>query len=239
MAPFLLNTSTVYQKPPINLPAPLNCTQIDTASMSLDIGGFRRQYRYLPTWTVTVASRGSLILVDSLAAVVTWCQIPAAIKLRTGSTKRPSLEQVMWENGAVYFCTLVSLNVVNCVFVILSIAIQQGGGTSYVVTFIDPISSILNSRFLLALHETNARLEGAADESMSSLSLDTGSGDDRRAGSPELPEFLGVLGGPIHSFHDEDEDLRSLTFASPQEEEHENETEGEIQEIGRDGGNTV
>lgn len=101
------------------------------------------------------------------------------------------------------------------------------------------MSSILNSRFLLALHETNARLEGAADESISSLSLDISSVDDRRAGSPELPEYLGVLGGPIRSFHNDDEDLQSLAFAPPHEEEHETELEGEIQEIGRDGGNTA
>lgn len=101
------------------------------------------------------------------------------------------------------------------------------------------ISSILNSRFLLALHETNARLEGAADTSIPSLALDTRSGDDRRAGSPELPEFLGVLGGSIRSFQDEDEDLGSLEFAPPQEREHTSEVEGEIREMRRDGGNVV
>lgn len=107
-----------------------------------------------------------------------------------------------------------------------------------IITCLHSISSILNSRFLLALHETNARLVGA-NRSISSLSIDINDGDDQRAGSPELPQFLGAIGGPIHSFHDEDEDLRSLTFGPPQEEEHEAELEGEIQEIGRDGGNTV
>lgn len=92
----------------------------------------------------------------------------------------------------------------------------------------------MNSRFLLALHETNARLEGAGDASISSLSLNTGSGDNRRGDSPDLPEFLGVIGGSIHSFHDENEDLRSLEFAPPQEEDQ-SESEGAIQEIRREG----
>lgn len=95
------------------------------------------------------------------------------------------------------------------------------------------ISSILNSRFLLALHETNARLEGAANTSISSLSFNTGGGGDLRAGSPELPEFLGVLGGSIVSFHNNDEDPQSLGTSLPQEE-HQSEPEGEIQEIRRD-----
>lgn len=99
------------------------------------------------------------------------------------------------------------------------------------MNFLHSISSILNSRFLLALHETNAHLEGAADTSISSLSLSTGSGGERQAGSPELPEYLGVIGGSIHSFHDDEDDLQSLEFAPPQEEECQPVPEGEIQEI--------
>lgn len=108
------------------------------------------------------------------------------------------------------------------------------------LTHLHSISSILNSRFLLALHETSARLEGAAEASISSLSLDTGSSDDPQGGSepPELPEFLGIIRGLIRSFHCDDKDLGSLEFAPPWEEhEPDLEPEGEIQEIRRDGGN--
>ncbi|EIW56788.1 uncharacterized protein TRAVEDRAFT_49609 [Trametes versicolor FP-101664 SS1] len=243
MAPFVINASTAYQNPPINLPAPLGCTLIDTASRSLIIGwesessfDFTQQYGRL-----VIASRASLILVDSLAAAVTWAQTRAAIQMRTGTMKRPSLEQVMWKNGTVYFCTLVSLNVVDMVLVILSIAIAPGDISSYVVAFVDPISSILNSRFLLALHETSVQLQGAADASLSSLSLRTGRCDHPRAGSPELPAFLGVIGGSIHSSHDDDDggggggDLGSLGFAPPlrQDGEHQTEHEGESVESSR------
>ncbi|EIW56815.1 uncharacterized protein TRAVEDRAFT_49637 [Trametes versicolor FP-101664 SS1] len=128
---------------------------------------------------------------------------------------RPSLEQVMWENGAAYFCILVSLNVADMILTILSITIQPGA-EAYIAGFIDPISSILNSRFLLHLHETNARLEGA-DASMTSYSLRIDSGGDPRTGSPELPPFLGIIGGPIHSFPPDDQ--ASLDFAPQSREE--------------------
>lgn len=98
------------------------------------------------------------------------------------------------------------------------------------------ISSILNSRFLLALHETDAQVVGAVDTSISSLSLNSGSGGELHAGSPELPEYLGIIGGSIRSFHGDEDDLQSLEFAPPQEEEHQPELEGEIQEIRKDGG---
>lgn len=89
------------------------------------------------------------------------------------------------------------------------------------------ISSILNSRFLLALHETNGRLEGATDMSIDSLSINTGGGGD--------PEFLGIIGGSIYSIHGNDEDLESLESALPErerEEEHHIEPESEIGEGG-------
>ncbi|OJT08758.1 hypothetical protein TRAPUB_368 [Trametes pubescens] len=96
------------------------------------------------------------------------------------------------------------------------------------ILFVDPISSILNSRFLLALHETNARLEGAVDASITSLSLNISSGDDPRAGSPELPQFLGPIGGLIHSLPDDD--LESLEFApsAPSQRETLRDPEAEV-----------
>ncbi|EIW56803.1 uncharacterized protein TRAVEDRAFT_49625 [Trametes versicolor FP-101664 SS1] len=187
-----------------------------------------------------VASRGSQILVDLLAAATTWRKTRATIQLRTGVLDRPSLEQVMWKNGMVYFCVLCSLNVLDVVLFSFSLALAPiSGGSSYALQFIDPIVSILNSRFLLALHETNMRL-GGNDTSISSLSFNAGSQGNPREGSPELPEFLGIIGGPIHSFHG-DEDPETLEFALPsQEEVHQCEHElAEIVESGRDGGDVA
>lgn len=70
------------------------------------------------------------------------------------------------------------------------------------------ISSILNSRFLLALYETNSRLERGGSSASSFSTLNFGETDSpRAAGSPELPEFLHSLAGPIHSFPDHDPEL--------------------------------
>lgn len=59
----------------------------------------------------------------------------------------------------------------------------------------------MNSRFLLALYETNAKLERGAS-SFSSFSAGMGRIDLGQAGSPELPDFLHSLGGPIQSIPD-------------------------------------
>lgn len=65
----------------------------------------------------------------------------------------------------------------------------------------------MNSHFLLALYESNARLEGGGYSASSFSTLDFGEADLRGTGSPELPEFLQSLGGPIHSFPDHDPEL--------------------------------
>lgn len=64
---------------------------------------------------------------------------------------------------------------------------------------------MLNSRFLLALHETNAHL-AQGGTSVSSMSLDFGVAD-RAVGSTELPEFLTELAGPIHPAPEYDPEL--------------------------------
>lgn len=66
----------------------------------------------------------------------------------------------------------------------------------------------MNSRFLLALYETNSRLERGGSSASSFSTLNFGETNSlRAAGSPELPEFLHSLAGPIHSFPDHDPEL--------------------------------
>ncbi|KAL1938089.1 hypothetical protein VTO73DRAFT_11918 [Trametes versicolor] len=135
--PFLINTVTLYQIVPVNLPAPSNCT-----------------------------------------------------------------EAIMERN--IYFCTLVSLNTADIILVVLAITTRPNEALD-VVGFIDPICSILNSRFLLALYETNASLErGGASDLSFSLNID---GLVDGAKSPDLPEFLTSLAGPVHITSDDEADL--------------------------------
>lgn len=150
---------------------------------------------------------------------------------------------------------------------VLKITIIPDQGSSYAVALIDPyghislvasslplltlaaeyihsITSILNGRFLLALHETNARLEGAADASISSLSLGTVSSNDPRASAPVLPQFLGPIGGHIRSFSDDsynddlDSDVESVDFALASQDWSQSEFEVGPESDG-DGGNAA
>lgn len=81
----------------------------------------------------------------------------------------------------------------------------------------------MNSRFLLALHETNGRIERGGSFSSSFSTLNFGEADQRAAGSPELPEFLHSLGGPILSFPDHDPEL-----FDPETTTRQQEREGEV-----------
>lgn len=89
------------------------------------------------------------------------------------------------------------------------------------------ISSILNSRFLLALYETNAHLVERGGTLASSFStLAFGEGD--RAESPELPEFLSSLAGPIHSVSDNNEELFEFEMTSEQRADGEEALNGDV-----------
>ncbi|EIW56805.1 uncharacterized protein TRAVEDRAFT_49627 [Trametes versicolor FP-101664 SS1] len=237
MAPFVVNAISAYQRPPINLPAPLNCTEYNTASTSVNIGWVSvRQFlpdKQLLTYpysdnSVEECSDPRRLSGRRRHLVANTCSGSAqggyneATVTRTGDVgKRNYLFLVRYYSSIQgYSRTLVSINIVDMVLDILSITVTPGAASSYVVAFVDPISSALNSRFLLALHETNARMGGTDASMVSSLNFNAVSGGDPRVSSPELPGSLGVLGGPIHSFHEDDDDLESLQLASWSQEEH-------------------
>lgn len=78
----------------------------------------------------------------------------------------------------------------------------------------------MNCRFLLALYETNAYLERGGTSTSYFSTLGFCEADPRGARSPELPEFLNSLAGPIHSVPDHDLELfeSELTKAQPARE---------------------
>ncbi|KAL1938460.1 hypothetical protein VTO73DRAFT_11700 [Trametes versicolor] len=143
-----------------------------------------------------------LSLVGPAAVIVTWRRTRTA-RQSTQVLRRSSLEQILWDNGNVYFCALVSLNIANMTLITVTTLSQPSDVLNYLIVLVDPTSSILNSRFLLSLYETNIYLErGGGSASSFSSTLDFGEAD--RARSPELPEFLSSLAGPIHSIPDDD-----------------------------------
>ncbi|KAL1937385.1 hypothetical protein VTO73DRAFT_13791 [Trametes versicolor] len=141
---------------------------------------------------------------NTIAVVVTWWRARTARQITTHVLRRSSLEKILWENGNIYFCTLVAMNIGDMIIVVLSLTARPDEYTS-IIAFVDPISSILSSRFLLALYETNVNLERGGTSVSSFSTLDFG-GLDRAAGSPQLPEFLTSLAGPIQSVPDDDDD---------------------------------
>ncbi|KAL1937392.1 hypothetical protein VTO73DRAFT_13798 [Trametes versicolor] len=165
---------------------------------------------------VSVLSRICLILRDAVAVVVTWWRTRTARQTPTDILRQSSLEIIIWDNGNVYFCTIVLMNVADMILAVLSIRGTQLDNLAYVVNFLDPISSILNSRFLLALYETNAHLESGGTSASSFSTLDFREGNPP-AGSVALPGYLSSLAGPIYSVPDDGSEL----FDSDSTQKHE------------------
>ncbi|KAI0351136.1 hypothetical protein OH77DRAFT_1524361 [Trametes cingulata] len=112
----------------------------------------------------------------------------------TQDSEQPSLHRVLLQNGSVYFCVLLSLNIISITLDMLQLTFPNSVGEgSYVAQYIDPIITVLTSRFLLDLR--------AADEKLSS----GGAGSSVSAGSLE---FAGadILSGEVQPFWDLEED---------------------------------
>ncbi|KAL1937387.1 hypothetical protein VTO73DRAFT_13793 [Trametes versicolor] len=125
--------------------------------------------------------------------------------------------------------TLVAMNIADIVLKTSEVLITADiVKASYVADLIDPISSILNSRFLLALYETNAYLERGGSSASSFSTLDFGEADPRATGSPELPAFLNSLAGPIHSFTDHSFTDHDPELFDPESTTVQQEREGEL-----------
>ncbi|KAL1937378.1 hypothetical protein VTO73DRAFT_13784 [Trametes versicolor] len=105
------------------------------------------------------------------------------------------------------------MNIAYMIFVLLSIMTDGSQGLD-ALCFIDPISSTSNSRFLLALYETNARME----KGCASTSSFSGSTVDFRGANPEapsgFPELLSTLAGPICSIPDDGSEMFD-SYAKP------------------------
>ncbi|KAH9852809.1 hypothetical protein C2E23DRAFT_859495 [Lenzites betulinus] len=110
-------------------------------------------------------------------------------------------------------CTLLTLSLLDLILVLLSSLSFGIGLGSYVILFLQPITSIPSCHFLLDLYETNARLEcggSSLEQSHVDLSLYFTvagiEGAEHRDDSP----FLRSLSGPVHAFpsdgDDEDDD---------------------------------
>ncbi|KAI0780882.1 hypothetical protein BD413DRAFT_675446 [Trametes elegans] len=195
LGPFVVNTSTIYLRHFTNLPPPVLCAPSLNMSTSEYIAG-------------VVASRGSLILADLLAVIVTWRETYETSQRVEEAYSRPSLSKVMLSRGIDYFCSLAILNILDVILTVLGIQSDAASNLNYVTIFLDPISAILVCRFLLDLRGVSKKLAGGSSGTVSSL-------DFGGVGSqipPSNPSFLrGSLVGSAHSSPDVDEDEAAPT----------------------------
>ncbi|OSD03809.1 hypothetical protein PYCCODRAFT_200988 [Trametes coccinea BRFM310] len=106
---------------------------------------------------------------------------------------RPTLHRIMLENGTLYFLLLLCLNLLQLVFTKLSLDLSTlGSGSadySYIILFLDPLTSILISHFILNLRAAN-------ECSSSSIHSSFVNGELQFAQQQEL---VNSLDGPVYT----------------------------------------
>ncbi|KAH9917901.1 uncharacterized protein BXZ73DRAFT_105421 [Epithele typhae] len=116
--------------------------------------------------TLSIVSRTSLMLSDLVVVASAW-----AMTYRTGGLPDmkaltvPSFCARFLVNGSIYFVVLLALNATHLALSLLSVArtgqSAAGPTPSYVVSFTEPITAMLVSRFMLDLQRVKERSCGA------------------------------------------------------------------------------
>ncbi|KAI0688120.1 hypothetical protein C8T65DRAFT_675149, partial [Cerioporus squamosus] len=131
-----------YQVTGWNFP-PFGCSETDNTTEAIAL-------------KLVIISRVPLIISDMLLIYITWTKISSREALRdVRQLKRPSLSNILFCNGTIYFVVLFVLNVVHLVLSTTALAGYLPSHGSLVTTFTAPITAILISRFLLELQEAN------------------------------------------------------------------------------------
>ncbi|KAI1795292.1 hypothetical protein LXA43DRAFT_37343 [Ganoderma leucocontextum] len=177
LVPLIVNVSTSYQSHPVNFSPPYNCSVDSSTTPELALA-------------FTALSRGALTLADLIVVGVTWWATYQSRKLVADGIRGRSFTQIMFYNGNMYFVPIACLNMLHITLTALSINVSSGS-ESYVIDFIDPISSLLVCHFLLALQEVKQQ---PIDGSLSSVKLSLPYFDPS-----SLPPFIAPLGGLVHT----------------------------------------
>ncbi|EIW53121.1 uncharacterized protein TRAVEDRAFT_75246 [Trametes versicolor FP-101664 SS1] len=111
--------------------------------------------------SLDITSRVSLIVADLIVMGVTWSV--THFHRHQGSVlrvygARTTLTSVLYKNGGIYFVLLTTLNSLHLLFSMLSIALANVATdrASFVVRFIEPLTAILITRFLIELQEASS-----------------------------------------------------------------------------------
>ncbi|KAI9001546.1 hypothetical protein BD414DRAFT_475001, partial [Trametes punicea] len=144
--PFIVNIATAYRIHAANYPPPVGCNYyVDDSTALNDL--------------FILLSRIPLILSDVMVIIVTFLKTFSIYKLSRTVVQGQTLHQVMLENGIVFFFILLCLNILQVVANFAPTLFLWAQGA--IVEFIDPMTSILLSHFILDLQ--------AADDKQSNI----------------------------------------------------------------------
>lgn len=108
-------------------------------------------------WTrLTILTKSCAIASDALVVLVIWYFIPQAgnLKHNLGTSSRPSLSLLLWQNGIIYFITLAIVNCAQIALYVTSTLFNLSADTQTynpIPVLLYPITSIIITRFTLDL----------------------------------------------------------------------------------------
>ncbi|KAJ2973595.1 hypothetical protein NUW54_g12036 [Trametes sanguinea] len=142
---------------------------------------------------VILLSRIPMIICETVVVIITWTKASWSHGFVKGDVLRPTLHLVMLENdqGSIYFIILLSLNAMQIILNVPSL-VALLPQESYFSEFIDPITSVLTSHFILNLRHVHEQQSSYSIPSCVFLENHT----------TEEETFLNSLTGPVHSFGD-------------------------------------
>ncbi|OSC99936.1 hypothetical protein PYCCODRAFT_1437914 [Trametes coccinea BRFM310] len=167
MMPFIVNVATAYQTQVTNSPV-VGCSNVYNTPDAIVF--------LIP-----------IILCDTVVVMVTWMKVFRGHQYLKGSMQQPTLHLVMLENGIILLC-LNGMQIILNIPSLVAILPQE----SYFSEFIDPITSVLTSHFILNLRAVHEQQSSCSVPSIVFL-------ENRTA---EEQTFLNSLTGPVHSFSD-------------------------------------
>ncbi|KAI0335556.1 hypothetical protein GY45DRAFT_809576 [Cubamyces sp. BRFM 1775] len=105
--------------------------------------------------SLLIFTRSSVITADVLVLLITWWKTYDIRKLAAQTDVKVSLTSLILRDGTIYFLVLLYMNTIH---IVLSLT----GRFTFTITFEEPLTTILVSRFLLNLREVN-EMRGSTD----------------------------------------------------------------------------
>ncbi|KAH9888811.1 hypothetical protein C8Q73DRAFT_793816 [Cubamyces lactineus] len=159
--------------------------------------------------SVPVLARVPMIIADLALIVITWKTQYKTYSLGRKLSTPSGLSMVLLRDGTVYFMALTVLNTLLLIFEYFEIlGVGTDGHNSALVSFIEPLTAILISEFLIHLHEAADRGSGLETLTMAQSTLEF--------------RIVGSIGASLHS---PAEEALNETECSDGCEEHEDSQE--------------